>query len=150
VARRGTTLQPRRIRSTLFRPAAAGRLSGGKQHSGRGRLKNGNPSGDYAKAPRCGARNRRGTACQCSAMKNGRCRLHGGLSTGPKTPEGIERIRKARTKHGRYSQFAIVDEEGGFVLRGRFHRWAGSFGSQQTREAPDFQSIRLPSAHRDG
>jgi hypothetical protein len=29
-------------------------------------------------------------------MRNGRCRLHGGLSTGAKTPEGIERIRRAR------------------------------------------------------
>ena len=37
-------------------------------------------------------------------MRNGRCRLHGGLSTGPKTPEGIERIRRAKTKHGRYSK----------------------------------------------
>jgi hypothetical protein len=36
-------------------------------------------------------------------MKNGRCRLHGGLSTGAKTAEGLERIRKAVTKHGRYS-----------------------------------------------
>jgi hypothetical protein len=32
-----------------------------------------------------------------------RCRLHGGLSTGPKTLEGITRLRAARTKHGRYS-----------------------------------------------
>jgi hypothetical protein len=46
-------------------------------------------------------------------MKNGRCRLHGGLSTGPKTAEGIERIRKARTKHGRYSQRAIVERRAG-------------------------------------
>ena len=37
-------------------------------------------------------------------MKNGRCRLHGGLSTGPKTPEGIERIRQSRTKHGELSK----------------------------------------------
>jgi hypothetical protein len=29
--------------------------------------------------------------------------MHGGLSTGPRTAEGIERIRKARTVHGRYS-----------------------------------------------
>jgi helix-turn-helix protein len=36
-------------------------------------------------------------------MPNGRCRLHGGLSTGPRTPDGIDRIRKALTKHGRYS-----------------------------------------------
>jgi hypothetical protein len=37
-------------------------------------------------------------------MKNGRCRLHGGKSTGPKTKEGITRIGKARTIHGRHSQ----------------------------------------------
>jgi uncharacterized coiled-coil DUF342 family protein len=34
--------------------------------------------------------------------------MHGGMSTGPRTHEGIERIRKARTKHGRYSQAAIA------------------------------------------
>lgn len=69
-------------------------------------LKNGNPVGDLSKARRCGARNRRGTPCQCPAMANGRCRLHGGLSTGPKTPEGIERIRRAVTKHGQYAKRA--------------------------------------------
>lgn len=72
----------------------------------RGFLKNGNPPGDFTQAPRCGALNRRGTTCQCPAMANGRCRLHGGLSTGPKTPEGIKRIQKANTKHGRYSKAA--------------------------------------------
>jgi hypothetical protein len=36
-------------------------------------------------------------------MKNGRCRMHGGLSTGPRTPEGLERSRKARWKHGQRS-----------------------------------------------
>jgi hypothetical protein len=34
-------------------------------------------------APRCLARTRRGTDCQCPAMPNGRCRLHGGKSPGP-------------------------------------------------------------------
>lgn len=29
------------------------------------------------------------SSCQCPAMRNGRCGLHGGLSTGPKTLEGI-------------------------------------------------------------
>jgi hypothetical protein len=29
-----------------------------------------------------------------------RCRLHGGLSTGPRTPEGLARSRRARWKHG--------------------------------------------------
>jgi hypothetical protein len=42
-------------------------------------------------------------------MNNGRCRLHGGLSTGPKTAEGIERIRRAVTKHGRYTAAAKAE-----------------------------------------
>jgi hypothetical protein len=29
--------------------------------------------------------------------------MHGGASTGPRTAEGLERIRAARTIHGRYS-----------------------------------------------
>jgi hypothetical protein len=37
-------------------------------------------------------------------MKNGRCRLHGGKSTGPRTPEGLERMRQSKFKHGRYSK----------------------------------------------
>jgi hypothetical protein len=37
-------------------------------------------------------------------MRNGRCRLHGGKSTGPRTPEGLERMRRAKTKHGKYSE----------------------------------------------
>jgi hypothetical protein len=69
-----------------------------------GWLKNGNPPGDFRKAARCGAKNRRGTPCQCPAMPSGRCRLHGGLSTGPRTREGLERMRRAVTKHGGYSQ----------------------------------------------
>lgn len=40
---------------------------------------------------RCEARTRRGTACQCKAMANGRCKFHGGLSTGPKTEDGRKR-----------------------------------------------------------
>jgi hypothetical protein len=54
-------------------------------------------------SPRCGARTRTGVACKGPAMPNGRCRMHGGASTGPRTPEGLQRIVKARTVHGRYS-----------------------------------------------
>jgi len=54
-------------------------------------------------APRCRARTRADTACTQPAMANSRCRLHGGKSTGPRTPEGLERSRKARWKHGYYS-----------------------------------------------
>lgn len=42
-------------------------------------------------------------------MRNGRCRLHGGLSTGAKTAKGMERIRRAVTKHGRYSAAAKAE-----------------------------------------
>src|ERR1700675_5100780 len=84
----------------------------------RGKLRNANPSGDFSKAARCGAKNRRGTPCQCPAMPNGRCRLHGGLSTGPKTAEGIQRIKRASTRHGWYSQAAKAERaEARQVLR---------------------------------
>jgi hypothetical protein len=72
-------------------------------------LRNGNPSGDPSSAPRCGARTRRadGRPCQAPAIRGKRrCRMHGGLSTGPRTPEGLERSRRARWKHGNYSRAA--------------------------------------------
>jgi hypothetical protein len=46
--------------------------------------------------PRCGAKRRDGVSCTSPVMKNGRCRMHGGKSTGPRTPEGLERARRAR------------------------------------------------------
>lgn len=70
-----------------------------------GPLKNGNPRGDPSKAARCGAKTRRGAPCRGPAMRNRRrCRLHGGKSTGPRTPEGLERSRRARLRHGVYSR----------------------------------------------
>jgi hypothetical protein len=69
----------------------------------RGRLRNGATPGDFLAAPRCGARTRAGCSCRQPAMRNGRCRMHGGLSTGPRTAEGRERCRRARLTHGGYS-----------------------------------------------
>jgi hypothetical protein len=46
-------------------------------------------------APRCGARSKRtGRPCRGAAMANGRCKVHGGKSTRPRTPEGLERSRR--------------------------------------------------------
>ncbi len=73
----------------------------------RGCLKNGNPAGDYLRSPRCGARTRAGGCCRQPAMANGRCRMHGGLSTGPRTPAGLARCRAARLKHGYRSRELI-------------------------------------------
>src|SRR5829696_1349406 len=53
--------------------------------------------------PRCGATCCDGSPCQAPPVwdkrlgrpVNGRCRMHGGLSTGPKTPEGRRRIAES-------------------------------------------------------
>jgi hypothetical protein len=76
--------------------------------SGRGWLKNGNRPGNPDNAPRCGAKTRSGAPCRGAAMRNGRCRMHGGPSTGPRTEAGRAAIRASRTKHGRYSQASIA------------------------------------------
>jgi hypothetical protein len=81
----------------------------------RGCLLHNNPGGDPSMAPRCGAKTRQGQKCRAPAMRNRktgeytRCRMHGGASTGPKTPEGIERCRKAGWKHGLRSAEAIAE-----------------------------------------
>jgi hypothetical protein len=54
---------------------------------------------------RCGAKTRPGGACQNPVVTNrNRCRMHGGRSTGPRTPEGKARSIAAHTKHGRRSR----------------------------------------------
>jgi hypothetical protein len=51
---------------------------------------------------RCEAQTRRGTLCQRPGTKlNGRCRLHGGKSTGPRTEAGLARLIASKIKHGR-------------------------------------------------
>ena len=49
---------------------------------------------------KCRAKTRKNTLCNSPAMPNGRCRMHGGKSTGAKTPEGLENIKKANFKNG--------------------------------------------------
>jgi hypothetical protein len=67
-----------------------------------GPLRNGNPRGNPHAAPRCGARARTGNPCRQPAMPNGKCRLHGGRSTGPRTDAGRAALAAAHTKHGHY------------------------------------------------
>jgi hypothetical protein len=74
--------------------------SGGGPGGGTGPLRNGNPRGDPNLAPRCGARARSGNPCRAPGMANGRCRMHGGKCTGPRTPEGKARTIAAHTTHG--------------------------------------------------
>jgi len=61
--------------------------------------------------PKCGARCRDGHQCQAPVVWdteydepwNGRCRLHGGLSTGPTTEDGKRRALEAARRGGRRS-----------------------------------------------
>src|SRR5271157_511534 len=69
----------------------------------RGWLRNGNPTEDPSTAQRCSARTRKGTPCKGPAMRNGRCRMHGGASTGPRTSASLAHSARANWKHGRYS-----------------------------------------------
>ncbi len=56
--------------------------------------------------PKCGARCRTGKPCRAPVVwdkannraRNQRCRMHGGLSTGPRTEAGRQRIREAQKK----------------------------------------------------
>ena len=57
----------------------------------------------YKAYPLCGAKTRSGKPCAKHPMnEKRRWRLHGGLSTDPKTAEGKARIAAAQLKHGRY------------------------------------------------
>jgi len=75
-------------------------------------------------APRCGAKTRRGTACQSPAMPNGRCRIHGGTSPGGPRGEA----------NGRYTEGLFTQEELAFwraatrMVRG----WCAQFGLTPT------------------
>jgi hypothetical protein len=63
-------------------------------------------------APRCHARNRRGTPCQSPAMTGrARCRFHGGAD-GIGAPPGNQNA----FKHGRYSAEAIAQRREVAVL----------------------------------
>lgn len=62
--------------------------------------------------PLCGARTRKGGTCQARAMKGRtRCKNHGGMSTGPRTPEGKARIAAAaRQRWQRYQEEKAKNE----------------------------------------
>jgi hypothetical protein len=77
--------------------------AGPEPAGGAGTLGSGRPRGNPNLAPRCGAKTRAGLACQAPGMANGRCRIHGGTSTGPRTPKGFSRLAAAHTTSGTYA-----------------------------------------------
>lgn len=65
----------------------------------------------------CGAKTRTGSPCKKEAgwgtdhLGRGRCKLHGGSSTGPKSKEGKERVAQNARKHGAYIDKVLNEEE---------------------------------------
>jgi len=57
-------------------------------------------------ACRCGARTRRSGVCQSPAMANGRCRMHGGKSSG--APCGK---KHGRYKNGHYTKVSLKQRQ---------------------------------------
>ncbi len=61
----------------------------------------------------CAARTRAGTPCKMRShglWSNGRCRFHGGLSTGPKTEEGRRQSAENGRKGGRPRKRVVGQE----------------------------------------
>ncbi len=56
------------------------------------------------RSPRCGARTRSGDSCRNPAMANGRCRMHGGKSSG--APRGVG---NGNFRHGGYTREAVAE-----------------------------------------
>jgi hypothetical protein len=70
-------------------------------------------------ASSCLARTRSGGLCQrAGSPKNGRCHLHGGANTGPRTEEGRAQIAVAQFKHGGRSK-AFVEAQRARNAKGR-------------------------------
>ena len=88
-----------------------------------GRLKNGNPRGNPANSPRCGAKTRAGPSCRQPAMKNGRCRLHGGMSPG--APRGE---RNGNYRHGLRTIEVAEQRRQAAAVRRELRRLAGALG----------------------
>lgn len=58
----------------------------------------------YINTEICGAKTKKGTPCRNRPMANGRCRLHGGKSTGPKD-KSKHYNNKFAQKHGLFSKY---------------------------------------------
>jgi hypothetical protein len=77
-------------------------------------MKTKKPCGAYARST--------GNPCQAKALANGRCKNHGGMSTGPKTLEGRQAIAQA-TRQRMASQGSSLALEG-------FYRWLDAGGRE--------------------
>ena len=88
---------------------------------------------------RCGAKTRKGKPCQAPAKQPvGRCRVHGGASTGPRTKDGLKRLTEARTTHGKFTK----------KKRAAARRFAEQ-GRQMRRELKELEAWFVNHGHLD-
>ena len=80
----------------------------------------------------CGAKTRSGTACKRPPLPNGRCKLHGGASTGPKDLSNNTNA----LKHGIYSEHFTDDE----------HAWVAALKLGTIDEELGLMKLRLKRA----
>ena len=66
----------------------------------------------------------------------GRCRLHGGASTDPKTTDGLARLTEAKIKHGKFIK----------KKRAEAKRWAEQ-GRQMRGELKELESWVVDHGH---
>jgi len=65
-----------------------------------------------ASRPCCGAKTRKGGSCQARVVSGAeRCRLHGGLSTGPKTADGRARICESNRRRAELRRSALIADK---------------------------------------
>lgn len=104
--------------------------------------------------PACGARTRSGTPCRSPAVYgNGRCKAHGGASTGPRTPEGRAAARanlKRGTRLGQlpepHEDLNISEHRGGALRAARAIRTnrAHARGGEQLANSGELSAVVPP------
>jgi hypothetical protein len=87
-----------------------------------------------------GVRVTRGPRCRAWALESGRCRVHGGMSTGPRTPEDKARSVAAK-QEGRLKWIARVKAEGGVLPFGR--KTGDAWVTEPMRERARAEAHRL-------
>ena len=95
-----------RADSVFYQDPMQGEKTKVMKHNSLENLKKGTPHQFGVQWPgrRCCAKTRRGTKCLAPAVRSSsRCRMHGGMSCGPTSNEGKQRIAAAKFKSGKYT-----------------------------------------------
>jgi hypothetical protein len=89
---------------------------------------------DYVRRDYCDAKKKNGEPCRQKALySRGRCKFHGGLSTGPKTEEGKQQSRINGAKGGRPRKTQVVDSQG--LAKGKMPQDALRDSTQRPRNS---------------